>query len=143
MRLHAACCTLIQRTLPHFPVSANPAFEPRAPRFHGISGYIGISAMHHHIQSIGRCIWRDCIVFGLLDRPTMKCGPTLRVQSDLIAVHRSTRLSTRLCVNILALAQALNVLRSSRSSLVARPLRLGREPADDVRRIKQPVRENK
>jgi hypothetical protein len=70
----------------------------------------------------------------------MKCGSTMRVQPDLGAVHRSTRSSIRLCVNIFTLAHTGNVLRSS---LVARPLRLCREPADDVRRIRQPVRRNK
>jgi hypothetical protein len=70
----------------------------------------------------------------------MKCGSIMRVQPDLRAVHRSNRSSICLYLNILALAHTGNVLRSL---LVARPLRLCREPADDVRRIRQPVRRNK
>jgi hypothetical protein len=71
---------------------------------------------------------------------SMESGSTLRAQPDLRAVHRPTRSSIRLCVNILALAHTGNVLQFS---LVVHPLRLCRELADNVPRIKQPVRRNR
>lgn len=80
------------------------------------------------------------LLISSLTNPSIKCGSTSCVQPEFRAVHRSTRLSIHLCVNILALAHTGNV---HHSSLVARSLRLRRNPADNIRRIQRPVRGSK
>lgn len=70
-KLHANSAYAVRPT-PSIPVSANPAFEYGAPKLQRITYCSGISTMHHHINSIGGCIGRDCIADKLPDQPKYK-----------------------------------------------------------------------